>query len=41
MTWIVSGVFQPIAPRSHRSTMLAIAAIVSPPDEGGGIECTV
>ncbi len=41
MTWIVSGVFQPISARSQRSTMLAIAAMVRPPDEGGGMECTV
>ena len=41
MRWIVSGLFHPIAPRSHRSTIFAIAAIVRPPEDGGGIECTV
>ena len=41
MRWMVSGVFQPSEARSQRSSMPAMAAIVTPPDEGGGMEWAV
>ena len=38
MRWMVSGVFHPSAARSQRSNIPAMAAMVTPPDEGGGME---